>query len=643
MEKSKLIIIISTVVLILVAGFAGFKHLNYEQTKNSENLLRLQADSNDYHYAGTVIDGKTGKPLQAKILVNRDGSEVQTVECDSNGKYDVSLADGNYSISAVYPGYVGKGKDDFPRSIDIHSDTQNMNTSIELWPEATISGRVVSDEQGIPAQVTLNYQEDDSGAKDYQFSQVIADQNGNFKVDGASGGKLSIRIVSDGYMNLILDDIEVKPGEQTELGDIPLYHAVDVYGTITDLETKLGISGVIVQTLDAHHHVISETTSAEDGSSRIAAADNYPIHIAVKANGYEEKQQELSREQIVDSYLIALKKASTGLSLVINNITNREPIKTQVTITDVTSNEIVFDHECVNGFYKLDQLSGGPFLIKGVSYDKITEAVKRAAVGERVMLTILPFAKLNVQFVMDDNKPLTGQYRYFYKPESGDETASQWVDISENTVMITDLMPGTYWVEAHGERQDSVSRSREITIAMGETRFVSVHLSRTDLNNMNNDEADDEQDAQELANRKAQKKFQDLDEAYQDFMTQSFDGQYGEDLSGNLQELADELLKMLPKYAEIASGDSPEWGVAAMVNMGSMFQHLTDELRTSEIPPELPDDLIEEYTGIIEDYASQFETKGTVYYHSAVAKSKASGIHTEYTQKAENALNKPGH
>ena len=186
-----------------------------------------------------------------------------------------------------------------------------------------------------------------------------------------------------------------------------------------------------------------------------------------------------------------------------DNRTGREPIETLVTITDTSSNQVVYEHTYENGSYTLEEFTGGPYLVHGASADRLTEASVQIVAGSTATLTLKPFGRINVRFIGKPNKPRfsgfeeqIGSYRTVALKDNTSEKMMPWQQIMTDTVMIDDLMPGSYIVEARPnslwddyagwdqfEEWEKMDRSKYHIAAvqvpnleMGETRYVELPL-----------------------------------------------------------------------------------------------------------------------------------------------------------------------
>ena len=102
--------------------------------------------------SGAVVDGRTGLPIP-HALVRLTGGSSAKQEADSRGRF-VFLdlpRDGSYTVSAEKPGYLSeiRAGGSVGRHIDLSEQTWVSDTSILLWPSASIGG-TVTDEQGEP-------------------------------------------------------------------------------------------------------------------------------------------------------------------------------------------------------------------------------------------------------------------------------------------------------------------------------------------------------------------------------------------------------------------------------------------------------------------------------------------------------------
>ena len=247
-----------------------------------------------FELSGKVIDGLTKKPLSAKIKVMHSDQVIATTNCNDAGEFTVSLKNGEYEIAVEYPHYVKKGKYDVNRLIEIDDEPVRMGDT-ELWPEAIVKGRVVSENQGIEAELQFIYQKDHSNAKHYLFKTIKTDQNGYFTLDGAYGGVQNIRISADNLVSQKLSDITLTPGETVDLGEIPMQSGLTIYGVVKEKNTRKGIAGASVLCINGEK-IVTETKTAIDGSYTLPVIDLNKFRIVIFADGFHSSSAFLEAE-----------------------------------------------------------------------------------------------------------------------------------------------------------------------------------------------------------------------------------------------------------------------------------------------------------------------------------------------------------
>ncbi|MBO4350626.1 MAG: carboxypeptidase regulatory-like domain-containing protein [Proteobacteria bacterium] len=250
-------------------------------------LADKQVQENDGgELSGKVIDGLTKKPLAAKIKVKSGDKVIATTDCNAAGMFAVSLEDGEYEIAIEHPHYVKKGKFDVNRLIEIDGEPVKIDDT-ELWPEAIVKGRVVSDHQGVEAELQFIYQIDNSGAKHYLFNTIKTDKDGYFTLDNAYGGVQNIRISSDHLVSQKLSDIALKSGETVDLGEIPMNSGLTIFGVVKEDGTEKGISGASVLCVNLNRKIVAETQTADDGAYTLPVIDLNQYRVIVTADGFQ--------------------------------------------------------------------------------------------------------------------------------------------------------------------------------------------------------------------------------------------------------------------------------------------------------------------------------------------------------------------
>ncbi len=469
--RSKVILAIAASAVIIAGGAAALFLTRDDGT--TEVLSDVVGG-----FSGKVVDGVTGYPLNAEVVVKSGSREVTRVVCDAEGRFGVELKNGTYAISASFDGYDSRGKNNQARIVKIEDGTQYVNAKLSLWPPAVLKGRIASGNRGIQGEVEVVYQHDASGAQDYVLERVSSDEDGVFEISKAYAGVVDVAVEAEGFASVLLSDIVLESGEMVDLGDIPLKDGVSIFGVVRDQQSKKGVSGALVKAVDASGKVLSKTYSGAGGTYRLPAVDANHVYIAADAEGYRsfsgamQLGKTFNREQDID-----LKRA-WGLNIELINSTNREPIRSFVRIKDLSTNDIVYSQERANGTFSVSDLKGGPYLVSAHSYDKLTKYEVQAVAGDSVRLLLKPFAKLNVQVVTRQGDPVTeGTWRYILKPSEGaDLVTSSWTAFEDPSFVIDELQPGSYRVEVRVNKDHS-SSSPEILIAMGDTKNITIQLT----------------------------------------------------------------------------------------------------------------------------------------------------------------------
>lgn len=486
--KIKLIIL---AVCIAIVGFIVFfltnsksdveeMEQNQRQTSKSTDGDSEFGSNSDYSsfLSGNVTDGLTHKGLAAEVTLAEAGRRTQTATCSSDGSYQFDIDSGKYSISATYKGYVARGKNDVSHLIEFEEGEDSLVQDIELWPEAKVTGRITNEGAGFPADIKLSYVEDDSGAQNYDFKSLTADDEGNFLFDMAYAGTAKIAITAKGFPEQTLSDVELEPGKIVDLGEIPMLHGVSLYGIVLDSRTQQPIPNAKLQFVE-NDDVISEATSDENGEYQFPAVIRDEVRVKTQAAGYHDVDSAVAFKSTSRQEYNVYMTPIEGVSLVLNNMTGREPLISTVTATDVKTDKIVYKQDLENGTYDLKQLTEGPYIFTAVSADGETSVSARVASGNTVTLTLKPFGTINVQLVIDTPNPKYDHAEYRYTYESGDETfVSDWNMPLSDSFVLEKLKPGTYTIEARANFYFThISTSRPVHIDMGSSEFVKLKLT----------------------------------------------------------------------------------------------------------------------------------------------------------------------
>ena len=431
-------------------------------------------------FAGIVVNGLTNEPIpDATVMAVQTAPENKNTlktEHTHTGQFDLTLMDGNYIVTASAPGFTTQGRNDTGRTIEIEDKTRYVNAKLKLWPTSTVQGRVVAGKIGIQADIVLYYDHDASGAGDYEFQTVKADEDGHFVISDAYAGVSTVSIAAEGFANVDLRDTVISPGQVVDLGEIPLRDGVSLFGQITDATTRRGISDARIAIRNMDNSVIAETTTDRDGHFRLPATDVKQVAVQIDHDGYHPHSKTIQLTGNANrNYDIALHRA-WGLTLNVQNQTGREPIKTRIVVIDATTQATVYESTLANGIHNLDNVKGGPFIIQAETPDTMTKAHLRAASGDNVYVRLRPFGKINVIAKTSDGEALTqGEYRYFSRStQTENETETPWTAFTSSEFEIADLHEGFYRVEIKSGKKEV--GSHEIKIQNGDVYQLNLQL-----------------------------------------------------------------------------------------------------------------------------------------------------------------------
>ena len=470
MKLQRALIITSLSAIVIGGAAAAFLwHTPVEMDVSEEELGG---------FAGTVVDGVSGAPLPATVSVAQAGQRLAFQNCAQDGVFNFDLEDGKYRFSATYDGYVSKGKRDQEREIDIEDGTRYVNARFQLWPEARLAGRVMAGDRGIQANIRLSYQEDRSGETGYVFAQEETDENGAFEIAHAYAGIVSIDVAAEGFANLNLSDIALEPGKTTDLGEIPMRDGVSIYGNVLDFQSKQPLGGVRIQALDmASRAVLAETRSLAAGNYRLPVVDSGRVFVTAELEGYRIFSADVRLAGTLNRQFDFALKRAWGLVIQISNETGREPIKSHIQVTDLRTQNVLYNEIHDNGTFTLNDFKDGPYLVSATSFDGDTSYEVRAMAGDNVRLVLKPYAGFNVSVVSRAGEPVTsGEYRYLYSDENGGTKYSTWEPFSSATFDIDGLKQGKYRVEVRVSH-DRVSSAPEVMLQHGEYHTLKIQLT----------------------------------------------------------------------------------------------------------------------------------------------------------------------
>ena len=210
------------------------------------------------------------------VLSSLDSSGIvgAIVKVRETGQSAITDAGGNYTISNVVPGSY---------NLDIAENSHNSGTaSFSVSPNtATNAGTVtLTIKNGSVSGITENNAEITiAGPVTYNLA---ADSSGNFSQTGIVPGVYSALISSFGYSHRTLNNIIVKPGENTDMGQIQLdFLKGSITGKIIDKQSLVNIE-------DASIVGAGAATSDSNGIFILSDLEPGDYTLSIKKAGYED-------------------------------------------------------------------------------------------------------------------------------------------------------------------------------------------------------------------------------------------------------------------------------------------------------------------------------------------------------------------
>ena len=179
---------------------------------------------------GTVSDIGGGPIQDAKIRVHLEDrfdwerSDYVAIT-NHDGKYEMSLPDGNYGATAVHDDYTSKSDDFEIRGKPVTKD-------FVLTPGAQVRGVVIARDTGKPIPNALVHAGSYRGRFDNGgMPNATTDADGTFTVKSLHSGVIAITAFARGYATTAPTTVEVGIGEQVDNVRVVLDRAYTISGT----------------------------------------------------------------------------------------------------------------------------------------------------------------------------------------------------------------------------------------------------------------------------------------------------------------------------------------------------------------------------------------------------------------------------
>jgi len=248
---------------------------------------------------GTVSDIGGGGVAGARVSATGEsfdlgsklgGEAPYTTLSDGEGKYQLSLPDGPYYLSAAHDDYTRR----YHRAVVAGKP---LVVDFELVPGAVIRGQVIARDTGKPLAGAIV--EASRGGRMSGMGRASAsatsDAEGKFTLRHLSSGNLSVTAFGDGYASQQPSDVAVGIGEQVDGVRVLVDRALSISGHVVEKGTKKGIAGVTVGAgsfTGGGNEARSLEPSDKDGAFRIVGVR--PGSYIVFAIG-EDKMPEISK------------------------------------------------------------------------------------------------------------------------------------------------------------------------------------------------------------------------------------------------------------------------------------------------------------------------------------------------------------
>jgi len=198
--------------------------------------------------AGQVTSASDGAPIEdAQILLTRNDGTFYGATTDDQGRYVIdSVQAGAYTIRASKDGYLSTEI----TNIDLPAgESKTINIALSLW--ASVSGYITSAD-GPPIAGTSVM----SDGPDGRTTGSLADDNGYYEITGLGEGVHSMWAYFPGFFPMILEGIELQPGENLQDTNFELKELPSISQIVITTSPQTIIAGestgmIIIQTQTA--------------------------------------------------------------------------------------------------------------------------------------------------------------------------------------------------------------------------------------------------------------------------------------------------------------------------------------------------------------------------------------------------------
>jgi hypothetical protein len=219
---------------------------------------------------GTVTDVGGGPIPEARVTATRSRKPDLSGKSDfiaitnPDGKYEITLADGEYSLAATHDDYTNDSE-------RIELEGHPLTVDFQLVPGAVIRGQVVARDSGKPVPGAL-VRADGSGRAGDGNSVAFADDGGNFTLKGLDSGSVEVNALGRGYASNTPTTVAVGIGEQIDGVKVLVDRAYSISGRVVrKRKPDQGLPGVTIGafSIAAKSFGIALEPTPEDGAFEI--------------------------------------------------------------------------------------------------------------------------------------------------------------------------------------------------------------------------------------------------------------------------------------------------------------------------------------------------------------------------------------
>ena len=224
---------------------------------------------------GTVSDIGGGPISNARVQLRPDSVRmldggVLVTLTGADGKYQISVRDGPYSVDASRDDYASKGK-----SVEVAG--KPITIDFTLVPGSTVHGIVIARDTNKPVPHAMIMA---SRSLERGFGSPVTTSNddGTFTLTGREPGVTAITAKASGYATLSPTTVRLGIGEQVDGVRVLVNHAFSISGHVITKADKHGVAGVMVG---------AATTSGDAGLAPDPTGDDGAFEVVgVKPGSY---------------------------------------------------------------------------------------------------------------------------------------------------------------------------------------------------------------------------------------------------------------------------------------------------------------------------------------------------------------------